>query len=89
VTVLAFQALSHKFNFKVTLSILTVVIFFLAPVVQPPETNFLMNTMPFKILPIFELGLPLFIWIVSEIRFRNKKPEVPRQTTERLNPGPI
>ena len=73
VTVLSFQALYKKFNFKITLVIISTVIFFLAPILHPPETGFLMSTLPFRILPIFELGFPLLIWIVSEIRFRKKK----------------
>ena len=76
VTILAFQALNKKFTFKWVLTILACFIFFLAPLVQVHETGFMMDTVPFKILPIFELGLPLLIWLVSEVRFRKKQPEV-------------
>jgi len=92
VTVLAFQALNKRFNFKIVLSLITILIFFLAPVVKVHETGFMMDFMPFKILPIFELAIPLAIWIVSEIRFRKKHPKQPEKSlpmVEKLNPGPI
>ena len=88
ITILCFQALHQKFNFKIVLSVLVVVIFFLAPIMHPPETNFLMNTLPFRILPPFQLIMPLIIWIVSEIRFRNKAPKQQLPLQERINPGP-
>jgi len=77
VTVLAFQALNKRFNFKIVLTLLVILIFFLAPVVNVHETGFMMDIVPFRILPIFELAIPLLLWIVSEIRFRKKKDHVP------------
>jgi len=87
ITVLCFQALHQKFNFKIVLSILIVIIFFLAPIIPPPEAAFLKNTLPFRILPTFQLIIPLIIWIVSEIRFRNKIPKKQLPLQERINPG--
>ena len=86
VTVLAFQALHKKFNFKITLTLLAILTFFLAPVVNVHETGFMMDIMPFRILPIFELAIPLLIWIVSEIRFRKKDHHKPQLIT--INPEP-
>jgi len=71
--ILAFQALNKRFNFKITLILISILIFFLAPVIKVHETGFMMDIVPFKILPIFELALPLLIWLISEIRFRKKK----------------
>lgn len=73
VTVLAFQGLSKKFNFKIVLFSLTALIFFLAPVVNIHETGFMMDVVPFRVLPIFELAIPALIWLISEIRFRKSK----------------
>jgi len=95
ITILAFQALHKKFNFKIVLAIISILIFFIAPFVHPPETGFLMNTMPFRILPIFELAIPLLLWIVSEIRFRKKNHNPsqidhnPSQINSRVNPEPV
>ena len=75
VTILAFQALNKKFNFKIVLIFITIFTFLLAPIVKIHEHGFMMNIAPFRILPIFELALPLLIWIVSEIRFRKKNQE--------------
>ena len=72
VTVLAFSALYQKFNFKITLILIAIIIFGLAPFVKMHETGFMMDVMPFKVLPIFELAMPLLIWLVSELRFRKK-----------------
>jgi len=77
VTVLAFQALNKRFNFKIILTLLVILIFFLAPVINVHETGFMMDIAPFRILPIFELALPLLIWIVSEIKFRKQKDHPP------------
>ncbi|MCL1991048.1 MAG: endospore germination permease [Defluviitaleaceae bacterium] len=82
VTVLAFQALNKRFNFKIVLTLLAILCFFVAPIVHVHETGFMMDVVPFRILPIFELALPLLIWIVSEIRFRKKSP----QLTGTVNP---
>jgi len=73
VTILSFQALHKRFNFKFTLTITSIAIFLLAPIVKVHETGFIMDVVPFRILPIFELAIPLLIWLVSEIRFRKKK----------------
>ena len=86
VTVLAFQALHKRFNFKIVLILISILIFFLAPVVKVHETGFMMDVMPFRILPIFELAIPLLIWIISEIRFRKKNkshihPNISPETT--------
>lgn len=78
---LAFQALHKKFNFKIVLSFLTITIFFLAPLIKIHETGFLLDVMPFKILPIFQVAIPFLIWIVSEIRFRKKN-----HNNQQLNP---
>lgn len=73
ITILAFQALNKRFNFKVILILISILTFFLAPLVKVHDTGFIMQTLPFKILPIFQLAIPLLIWIVSEIRFKKKK----------------
>ena len=83
ITILAFQALHQKFNFKAILILTSIVIFFLAPIVELHETGFVMDIMPFRILPIFQVAIPLLIWIVSEIRFRKKKHNHPQ-----INPEP-
>ena len=88
VTILAFQALNKRFNFKIVLSILVILIFFLAPHIKVQENGFMMDIMPFRILPIFELAIPLLIWIVSEIRFRKKKKYDSSQAISTLNPEP-
>jgi|GEM_PF-926544 len=88
VTVLAFQALHQKFNFKVVLTLLTILIFFIAPVINVHETGFMMDVMPFRILPIFELALPVLIWLVSEIRTRKQKDRPSLSIKPKLNPGP-
>ena len=88
ITVLAFQALNKRFNFKVVLTLLTILIFFLAPIVNVHETGFMMDIVPFRILPIFELAIPILIWIVSEIRFRKKDPHL-AQPQIAINPGPV
>jgi len=88
VTVLAFQALHKKFNFKIVLALLTILIYFIAPVVNVHDTDFIMDTMPFRILPIFELALPLLIWIVSEIRFRKKNHSKSQINVVTINPEP-
>lgn len=72
VTVLACQALNKRFNFKIMLILTSCLVFFLSPLVNVHETGFMMDVVPFRILPIFELALPLLIWMVSEIRFKNK-----------------
>ena len=88
VTVLAFQALSKRFNFKIMLLLITALIFFLAPVLKVHETGFMMNVIPFRILPIFEVAFPLLIWIVSEIRFRKKNHNKPQMAKIIMNPEP-
>ena len=86
VTILAFQALHKRFNFKIMTILISILIFFIAPSLKVHETGFMMNTIPLKILPIFELAIPLLIWIVSEIRLRKKdKP----QFNTMINPEPI
>jgi len=85
ITVLAFQALNKRFNFKIVLALISVLILIFAPVVNVHETGFMINVMPFRILPIFEFALPLLIWIVSEIRFRKKNQNEP-QIKVTINP---
>ena len=79
VTILAFQALNKRFNFKVILALISILIFLLAPIAKIHETGFMMNVIPLRILPIFELAIPLLIWIVSEIRFKNKNHTKPKK----------
>lgn len=87
VTILAFQALNKRFKFKIILILFSILILFLAPVLKVEDTEFMMNVVPFTILPIFELVIPILIWIVSEIRFRKKdKPQINSTT---INPEPI
>ena len=92
VTILAFQALNKRFNFKVTLVLISILIFFVAPVVKVHETGFMMDTIPFRILPIFEVALPLLIWIVSEIKYRKKNQTTAqshKQVITSVNPEPV
>lgn len=72
VTILAFQALHKRISFKVSLATVSMIIFFVAPITKVHETGFMMDVMPFRILPIFELAIPLLLWIVSEIKIRKK-----------------
>ena len=90
VTVMAFQALYKKFNFKITLIVVSIATFFIAPVVNIHEAGFMMDIMPTRILPIFELAIPLVIWLVSEIRFRKIAPPLLQEIKleNRTNPGP-
>ena len=71
--ILATQSLSQKFKYKWILSIATVGVFILAPRIKLGNINFTLNILPFKILPIFELGIPLIVWIISEIKHRKKR----------------
>lgn len=92
VTIIAFESLSKKFTFKGVLVVLFIGIFFFAPVVHIHETGFMMDVIPFRILPIFELAIPLLIWFVSEIKYRKKKVKTP--TSEhaanlKINPRPV
>ena len=92
VTILAFQALNKRFNFKVTLVLISILIFILAPIAKVHETGFMMDVMPFRILPIFELAIPLLIWIVSEIKFRKKNQTTTqghKQVIANVNPEPV
>lgn len=88
VTVLAFQSLNKQFKFKIILIILSILIFCLAPLVQFHENGFRMETTPFRILPIFELAIPLLIWIVSEIQFKMKKQSKSQTPTSNADPEP-
>ena len=89
VTILALQALHKKFNFKIILAIFSIVTFLVAPVSKVHETGFMMDVVPFKVLPIFELGIPLVIWIVSEVRFRKKQQRSVQQPSTATNPRPV
>lgn len=88
VTIIAFQALHKRFKFKATLTVISILIFFIAPLVKVHETGFMMDVIPFRILPIFELAIPLLIWVVSEIKFRKKKEHEPVAIRPNLNPEP-
>lgn len=89
VTLLCVQSLCKKFNFKIVLAIISVLTFFIAPLVKVHEVGFMMDVMPFKVLPIFELAIPVLIWIISEIRFRKNLPAVKNKHLTQTNPGPI
>jgi spore germination protein KB len=80
VTILAFQALNKKFNFKIILALISILIFILAPVVNLHETGFMMDITPFRVLPIFELAIPLLIWIISEIKYRKNSKKKSQET---------
>lgn len=41
--------------------------------VQLQESGYRMENSPYRLLPFFELIIPLLIWIVSEIKFKKKK----------------
>jgi len=73
ITIVAIESLYKKFTFKGSLMFISVVIVIFAPVVNIHETGFMMDIVPLRILPIFELAIPLIIWLVSELRFRKKK----------------
>jgi len=90
VAVLAVQALHKKFKFKIILIIFSLLIFFFGAFIKFHENGFMMDIMPFKVLPIFELAIPILIWIVSEIRFRKKKYDSsdPSQASTTINPEP-
>ena len=72
-TLLAIQALNKKFEFKYILILISFIIFIFAPLVNFEQLDFLLETMPFKILPIFELVIPVIILIISEIKHRKQK----------------
>ena len=72
-SVLIIQSLHKKFNFKFVVVIVSILIFIVAPFIKIQSVSFVLNTLPFKILPIFELGIPLLIFIISEIKHRKKK----------------
>jgi len=74
VAILGIQALHQKFNFKVILWVLSVLVFIFAPFMTFSQ-DVLLNTLPLKIMPIFEFAIPLIIWMVSEIKHRKKKKE--------------
>ena len=87
-TILTIQGLNKKFKFKFIIILLSIFIFFFAPFINVHETGFLIDVMPLRILPIFELAIPLLIWIVSEIRFRKKKKYDSSSAKPAINPEP-
>jgi len=90
ITVIALEALHKKFKYMWVLGILTVFTFIAAPLIQHIDRKFLLETIPFKILPIFELFIPLLIWIASELRFRKQKQKAPTQKAQvQMTPGPV
>lgn len=72
-TVLAIQSLNKKFNFKITLFLISILLFFLSPLVHLQENGIRMETSTIQVLAIFVLAIPLIIWIASEIQFKKKK----------------
>jgi len=71
--ILAIQSLNQKFNYKWILFIVSLGIFIFAPYIQLGQVDFVLHALPFKILPIFQLAIPLVVWIVSEIKYGKKK----------------
>jgi len=74
ITLLTFQALSQRFNFKWVLIVLSILIFFIAPLMKVDGTQFTYETVPFKILPPFTVGIPVVAYVISEVKHRFKKP---------------
>ena len=72
-TILMIQSLSKKFNFKWVLWLNALVIFIVSPYIRLNQPDVLLNTIPFKVLPIFNLVIPILIWIISEIKYRKRK----------------
>jgi len=67
--VLSFQSLSKKFNYKKVLVLVAITIIIIAPYIRLEQSkSFHLYTFPFIVLPIFEIGIPLIAWVISEIK---------------------
>jgi len=73
VTILMFQALHQRFKFKWVVAVVSLLIFFIAPLMQMDSIKFTYETVPFKILPPFTVAVPVIMYMISEIKHRLKK----------------
>jgi len=62
------QSLNKKFKYKWVLLIVALGIFFVAPYIEYDKTNFLVSTLPYKIMTFIELGIPILLWLISEVK---------------------
>ena len=76
-TILTIQSLSKKLNFKWVLWLNSIVTFIVAPYIRLNQPDVLLNVIPFKVLPIFNLAIPILIWVISEIKYRKKSKNKP------------
>lgn len=72
VTILTFQTLSKRFKFKWVVAVISVLIFFVSPLIKG-SSQFTYETVPFKILPPFTVVIPLIAYLISEAKHRFKK----------------
>ena len=82
-TILAFESLSVKFNFKWVLGIVTVLIYLLAPYVRLEQYKRVhLDILPLRIYPIFQLAIPLLLWLISEIKFYKREKKIKKDTMQ-------
>ena len=80
-TILIFQSLNKNFQFKWVVGIVSASIFLFAPYVRLEQYKiFHLDFLPFTVFPIFQLFIPIIIWLISEYNHYKSEKELKKKS---------